>query len=177
MDNQRMKQMIGAIVVVALIVGGILLARRGDSQEEVMPEINLEPTKQMTEELPEPMSGATKATIEEKFLQEGVEMTVLKDVSGGQGVGTGWRHFDEEMFAHKVEATGLAELDKGFFYEGWLVGKDGFFSTGRMAVVNGEGSLYYTTDEDKSDFTGVVITLESEDGDEAPDKHVLEGSF
>ncbi len=177
MPNDRLKQIVGGVIVVALVVGGVFLARRGGEEEEVMPEIMLEPTKQMVKELPEPMTETEKQAIEEKFLEEGVEMTVLKDVANGQAVGTGWRHFDENEFVHKVEATGLAELDKGFFYEGWLVGKDGFFSTGRMAVVNGEGLLYYTADEDKGEFTGVVITLEPEDGDEAPDKHVLEGNF
>ena len=184
MYNSKMKQVVSALVVVALVVGGVYLVRRGKGDDDVMPEIMLEPTKQMVEELPVPMSMEEKKMIEDTFSKEGVEMTVLKDVSGGQGVGTGWRHFDGSLdelgtseFVHKVEATGLAELDKGFFYEGWLVGPDGFFSTGRMAVVNGEGSLYYTADEDKSDFTGVVITSEPEDGDEAPDKHVLEGSF
>ncbi len=177
MPNDKVKQVVGAMVVVALIIGGVYLVRKGRPGEELMPEIMLEPTKQMVEELAMPMSVEEKQAIEDKFAKEGVEMTVLKDVSGGQGVGTGWRHFDEIEFVHKVEASGLPTLEKGFFYEGWLVSQDGFFSTGRMSVVNGEGSLYYTADEDKSEFTGVVITSEPEDGDEAPDKHVLEGSF
>ena len=177
MYNSKMKQIVGAIVVVAVVVGGVALVRKNKPTDEVMPEIMLEPTKQMMEELPTPMSEVEKQEIEDKFASEGVEMTVLRDVLGGQGVGTGWRHYDGVEFVHKVEASGLATLEKGFFYEGWLVGKDGFFSTGRMSVVDGEGSLYYTADEDKSEFTGVVITSEPEDGDEAPDKHVLEGSF
>lgn len=177
MYNDRTKQIVGAVIVVAILVGGVMLVRRNRQDEMVMPEINLEPTKQMVQELPLPMTETEKLAIEEKFVSEGVEMTVLKDVAQGQAVGTGWRHVDESEFVHKVEASGLVETDKGFFYEGWLVGKDGFFSTGRMAVVNGKGSLYYTADEDKSEFTGVVITLEPEDGDESPDKHILEGSF
>jgi len=39
------------------------------------------------------------------------------------------------------------------------------------------GVLYYTADEDKTDFESVVITLEPEDGDPGPADHVLEGSF
>ena len=177
MESNTLKQVLGILVVVAVVVGGVMLVRRGKQGEEVMPEINLEPTKQMMEELPEPMSMKEKQMIEEKFVSEGVEMIVLKDVAQGQSVGTGWRHFDGEEFAFKAEASGLVELEKGFFYEGWLVGKDGFFSTGRLPVVEGKGTLYYQSDEDKSEYDGVVITLEAEDGDEAPDKHVLEGSF
>jgi hypothetical protein len=104
-------------------------------------------------------------------------MVVLKDVAGGQAVGTAWRQFEGEAFSHKIEANGLATLEKGFFYEGWLVGDESFFSTGRLGEVDGQGNLYYKTDEDKSEFRGVVITLESEDGDPAPAEHVLEGSF
>ena len=172
-----MKQLFGAMVVVVLVVGGFWIARRSGQEEEVMPEINLEPSNQMVEELPEPMSEVEKQEIEDKFAKQGVEMTVLKDVAQGQAVGTAWRHFAEGEFVHKVDASGLKPLEKGYFYEGWLVGKDGFFSTGRLPEAEGKGSLYYSAEGDKSDFEGVVVTLEAEDGDEAPDKHVLEGSF
>jgi hypothetical protein len=177
MANNTIKQVVGILIVVGVVVGGVVLVRRSNKDEEVMPEISLEPTKQMMEELPEPMSWEDKEAIENKFVSEGVEMIVLKDVAQGQAVGTGWRHFDGEEFVFKAEASGLADLEKGFYYEGWLVGKDGFFSTGRLPAVDGEGSLYYQASEDKTEYSGVVITLESEDGNETPDKHVLEGSF
>jgi hypothetical protein len=177
MSNNTIKQVVGILIVVGVVVGGVVLLRRNNQGEEVMPEINLEPTMQMTEELPEPMSMTEKQSIEEKFVSEGVEMIVLKDVAQGQAVGTGWRHYDGEEFVFKSEASGLIELEKGFFYEGWLVGKDGFFSTGRLPVVDGKGTLYYQSDENKSEYDGVVLTLEAEDGNEAPDKHILEGSF
>lgn len=161
----------------AVLAGLLIMKTKANKEEQVIPEITLEPTKQMVTELPLPMSEVEKQAIEDKFLSEGVEMTLLKGVGGNQAVGTAWRHFDETEFSHKVEASSLVSPEKGFFYEGWLVGKEGFFSTGRMSVVDGKGKLYYTTDEDKGDFTGVVITLEEEDGNEEPGKHVLEGSF
>ena len=61
---------------------------------------------------------------------------MLKDVSGGQAVGTAWRH-QGKKFALKMEVSRLASLDKGFFYEGWLVGDTGFFSIGRLGEVDG----------------------------------------
>jgi len=110
-------------------------------------------------------------------------MTLLKDVSGGQGVGTAWRQFDGTLpaqagkFYHKIDSSNLTMPDKGFFYEaGWSLVM-AFFSTGRLAVVDGRGKLYYNAQEDKTSFSGVVITLEEEDGNAAPGKHILEGNF
>lgn len=180
MEDSTMKRLIVLGGIVLVVVGGIWLVKRSKSKEEnVFPEIVLESSKQMdgSANLQMPMSEAEKQEIEDKFLSEGVEMTVLKDVSGGQAVGTTWRLFDGQKFYHKVEASGLASLDKGYFYEGWLVSKEGFFSTGRLGEMDGSGKLHYTAEGDKTSFTGVVITKEPEDGDKTPAEHVLEGSF
>lgn len=180
MDNKLLRQIITIGVILILVIGGVWLFKKQKPEEEkVAPEIILESSKMMEGEaaLKQPMSEAEKQAIDAIFTNEGAEMTMLKDVSGGQAVGTAWRHASEKKFALKVEASKLAGLDKGFFYEGWLVSDKGFFSTGRMAEVNGEGKLYYQADEDKSEFKGVVITREPEDGDPAPAAHVLEGNF
>ncbi|MBU1322943.1 hypothetical protein KKE48_05940, partial [Patescibacteria group bacterium] len=94
------KALIGVIVVL-LIIGGIGLIKNSKKPEEkIIPEITLESTKMMTSEadLAAPMTEAEKQAIEKTFAQEGAEMTMLKDVSGGQAVGTGWRHFDGTNF-------------------------------------------------------------------------------
>jgi len=179
-DNIWFRRVVIIAVVVGVVWGGSwLLKQQESSEEEVSPEIVLEPAKMMggDENLVMPMSEAEKQAIDQVFTNEGAEMTILKDVSGGQAIGTAWRHFDESKFTHKVKVSKLTDLEKGFFYEGWLVGETGFFSTGRMGAVDGEGTLYYTSDEDKSAYRGVVVTLEPEDGDPAPADHVVEGSF
>jgi len=179
MDNKLNKQIIGLLMIVGVVISGMWLVKQKKKEAEVKPEITLESSKQMEGDanLQLPMTEAEKQEIEGVFATEGVEMTVLEDVTGGQAIGTGWRQFSNDKFFHKVEANELPALEKGFFYEGWLVGDEGFFSTGRMGEEAGKGVLYYTADEDKSDFRGVVITLEPEDGDPAPAEHVLEGSF
>lgn len=172
------KIIIGAVAAIILIGGGLWLSGRNQKKEdEVSPEITLEPNRQIVTELTPPMSEQEKQEIEDAFAKEGVEMTLIKDVSGGQAVGTAWRQYDGTKFYYKAEANGLPDPDKGFYYESWLVGPEGFFSTGRVAVVNRQGSIYYQAQEDKTAFRGVVITLEQEDGNPAPDKHILEGSF
>ena len=179
MQDKLTKQVLGLLGVGLVIVIGVWLVKNNKVEEEISPEITLESSKMMDggADLKLPMTEVEKQVIEEAFLSEGVEMTVLKDVSEGQAVGTAWRQASETKYSHKIEVNNLPTLEKGFFYEGWLVGDEGFFSTGRMAEVAGEGKLYYTSDEDKSDYRGVVITLEPEDGEEAPADHVLEGSF
>lgn len=179
MDNKLKKQIIGFLIIAGIVISGMWLAKQNKKEVEVMPEITLESSKQMESDvnLQLPLTEVEKQEIEEVFVTEGVEMTVLEDVAGGQAIGTAWRQFSNDKFFHKVEVNGLLALEKGFFYEGWLVGDKGFFSTGRMGEEVGKGVLYYTVEEDKGDFRGVVITLEPEDGDSTPAKHVLEGSF
>lgn len=166
------------ILAFILVGGGFWLVNRNKQKEVgVSPEITLEPTQQIVTELVAPMSETEKQAIEDAFAKEGVEMTLLKDVAGSQAVGTAWRQYDGVKFYHKIDANNLTEPDKGFFYEGWLVGEAGFFSAGRLGVVDGRGKLYFSAEEDKTGFRGVVVTLEPEDGNDAPDKHILEGNF
>ncbi|MEA3355711.1 MAG: hypothetical protein U9Q63_04500 [Patescibacteria group bacterium] len=174
-DDKKVRY--GIVIVLIVLFGWMIVRGRGQDRDQVMPEITLEPTKQIVTELQLPMSEVEKQAVENKFLSEGVEMTLLKDISGGQAVGTAWRHFDGEEFSFKVEVSELTKVEKGFYYEVWMVGKDGFFSVGRVGDMTGFGKLYFTDKEDKSEFRGVVVTLEQEDGDETPDKHILEGSF
>lgn len=166
-------------ILLLIFVGGgwWLYSKNRPGEETMSPEITLEPTQQIVIPLQPAMSEAEKQAVEDAFVKEGAEMTLLKDVTGAQAVGTAWRQYDGAKFYHKIDATGLAQAEKGFYYESWLVGDSGFFSTGRVAVVSGRGTLYYLSGEDQTGFRGVVVTLEAEDGNEAPDKHILEGSF
>jgi len=179
MENKTARLGLIALGLLVVIVGSIWLIKSNrKGEEEIRPEIVLEESKMMpAPSLMPAMTDEEKVAIDSVFAREGKQMTLLSDVTGSASVGTAWRALVEGKFYHKVEASALPALEKGFFYEGWLVGPDGFFSTGRMAVIEGSGKLYYQADEDKSSFTGVVITLEPEDGNAGPDKHVLEGSF
>lgn len=177
-SNKQTQIVAGGALILAVIGGGWWLAGRNRTRPEpIAPEITLEPSEQIATQLPSPMSETEKQAIDDAFAKTGAEMTLLKDVSGGQAVGTAWRQYDGSRYYHKVEVNNLPATEKGFYYEGWLVGEAGFFSTGRVAVTAGRGTLYYASVEDKTAFSGVVITVEPEDGSEVPDKHILEGSF
>ena len=113
-----------AIILAFMLVGGgfWLTSRNRQKEETVNPEITLEPTQQLTTELVPAMTETEKQTINDVFAKEGAEMTLLKDVSGGQAVGTAWRQYDGTKFYYKIDANNLTALDKGFFFEGCFFG-------------------------------------------------------
>ncbi len=65
------------------------------------------------------------------------------------------------------------------FYEGWIVRKSplSVISTGRLTYENGVWVNNYTSEDDLSDHSFYVLTLEPEDDDPAPADHILEGDI
>lgn len=106
------------------------------------------------------------------------EKAELKSVIGGQIRGEAKRAFSDGKFYYRALISGLNLTEKGFYYESWLKKKDEFISTGRVEVNNlGKGFVYYTVSANRSDYSEAIITLEPEDGNPAPAKHILEGEF
>ncbi len=103
---------------------------------------------------------------------------LLEDVSGGDASGEAWLKVENNVTFHKVVAKNMPRLKDNEFYEGWLVKKstNDFFSTGQMFFDTQAQTwiLDYQTEGDKSNYTKVVITLEPNDGDPAPAKHIIE---
>ncbi len=102
----------------------------------------------------------------------------IKAVESYSGSGLATSSFLNGKFVHTVEAD-LAEPAAGKFYEGWLVKRSSFFSTGKLEKKNGKYVLEYVSDEDNRDYTQVVITEETQANglDGQPETHVLEGEF
>jgi len=102
----------------------------------------------------------------------------IKAVGNYSGNGLATRSFLNGKFVHTVEAN-LSDPAPGKFYEGWLVKRLSFFSTGKMEKKNGKYILKYESDEDSRDYKQVVITEETEANglDGNPEAHVLEGEF
>jgi len=135
-------------------------------------------------ELPFSPQPTFEETFEDKFniqVPEDVDKAELKDVSGGDGSGLATRKYDSGRFTHAVLAD-LPGPESGNFYEGWLVrGKEGDENfanilTGRFILAKGGYMLEFTSLTDFSEYSKVVVTLETLD-DKKPEKHILEGSF
>ena len=148
------------LIILAVVAGIIYWVRR--------PKPELEIPEQSIEE-----------TIEESFkidIPDDVEKAELKDVAGKIATGIATRKFIDGLFTHTV-LVDLPDPAEGNFYEGWLVKDDGeLISTGKLRIAKGGYLLEYSSAVDYSDYSGVVITLESKD-DGVPEEHVLEGSF
>ncbi len=106
---------------------------------------------------------------------------VLKDVSnsGSSGIATA-EYYDDGSYELLAEFENLEELDDDFYYEGWLVNQttSDFLSTGILEV-DPQGSLVnnYLGEKDyqTEGYNFYVLTLEPDDGDPAPAKHIVEG--
>jgi hypothetical protein len=105
----------------------------------------------------------------------------LKDVTGGNSQGTAKAVFVDGKYLLKVDLKFLPELQGTDFYEGWIVRKGVFFdviSTGK-AIKAGDNEYInnYISEQDLTDHTFYVLTLEPDDGNPAPADHVLEGTL
>lgn len=106
----------------------------------------------------------------------------LKDVARSGAAGRAWLAVHNGKTYHRVSAQNLPALPGADFYEGWLVKNPAtgdFFSTGKLNYnpQTKEGKLDFVVDGDKSDYRFVVITSEPNDGNPAPDKHIIEERF
>lgn len=103
----------------------------------------------------------------------------LEDVSDGLSSGIAYAKYDGQTYELYVEFRDLPELEEGFFYEGWIVRKKptSVLSTGGLIMKEGKYINIFMNDKDLSDHDFYVLTLEPDDGDPAPDKHILEGTL
>ncbi len=129
-----------------------------------------------------PQPEASTEVEAERKLVYGVS-TALEDVAGSGSSGQATAsYFDDGSYELLVEFQNLAPTTNGDFYEGWLVNQAQatFFSTGAVEI-NAAGeviNLYASSVDHQSEgYTFYVLTLEPDDGDPAPAKHILEGNL
>jgi len=113
-----------------------------------------------------------------------ISLTYVGEESGGFS-GISRRGSNDGIFSHVIVAD-LPDINLDeFVYEGWLVrpGLSEFFSTGELFKrADGKWGLVWEIREDESkvevqDYSRVIVTLESKDGDGNPEEHILEGQF
>lgn len=106
------------------------------------------------------------------------ELIYLQDQVGAGIQGQAQRAFSDGRFYFRIQTSGLIMPEKGYFYEGWLQKESDYLSLGRVEVdTASEGKLYYTASEDRSSYDQVLLTLEPEDGNQAPAKAIAQGTF
>jgi hypothetical protein len=103
-------------------------------------------------------------------------LSSVRNIESEYGVAT--RSYANGLFEHTVILS-ISDPPSGTFYEGWLAeGK--IVSTGKFIKEEADTyTLVFTSTEDLSDLSNVIITQESlANGlDGKPELHILEGSF
>jgi hypothetical protein len=86
--------------------------------------------------------------------------------------------FEDGYYLHTVNLN-ISPAPDGFFYEGWIVKGPSVISTGHLSnyFSDSRHALRFESDIDYTGHTKVVVTLESDDGNPAPDVHVAEGTL
>lgn len=104
----------------------------------------------------------------------------LADVTGGEAFGIARSQFVNGQYTLLVEMGNIPPTAEDYFYEGWIVRRGAelsVISTGK-AEVHEEGYVnVFRSPSDLTDHDFYVLTLEPDDGDPAPDEHILEGAF
>lgn len=173
MKSRMQRQRLFAALIIILVIVGLVLFIRGGKKEEGGPS---EGEGVSIEDVVGELSSQLGVTV-----PEDVERISLRDVSGGSATGLATRKVENGRFFHTTLAA-LLDLGLGAFYEGWLVrGSEGeenysLLSTGKLRVSKGGYLLEFSSSQDLSDHSKVVVTLESVD-DGKPETHILEGSF
>ena len=104
----------------------------------------------------------------------------LADVTGGDGYGIAHTTFQGGTFTVLAEMGNLPEPASEYFYEAWLVRRDGelaVLSLGPAQRIEDDYVVVYLTSTDFSDHDFFILTLESDDGNPAPGEHILEGNI
>lgn len=168
---------IGVIAVVLLALGGYFIFTRMQGSQPASTATTGESSmvekdnSTMMEE-----NGSMMETIDYTNFQY---MTILDDVSDGSSSGTAYANYNDDGYVVYATFDSLPELVEGFFYEGWVVRKspNDVISTGVAEMVNGVYTNTFTSSSDLTDHDFYVLTLEPDDGDPAPAKHILEGTL
>jgi hypothetical protein len=165
------KKIFLAIAIAAVLGLGTFFFVNNNSDEETA-------TVNQVASVPSSQQSETSQPANEVTAPE-VEEIALLGVEGNTGSGTATRTVEGE-YIHTVTAK-VEDPAEGKFYEGWIVvNSNDFISTGELVKeTEGEWSLTFTSSEDLSNYTNVVITEEtSANGlDNIPEDHILEGAF
>lgn len=85
--------------------------------------------------------------------------------------------FKDGEFMLTAEFSGLTDPLNDDFYEGWLVQKTPFkfISTWELTMIGGKYVNNFSSTTDYSTYTEYVLTIEPNDGNDAPADHIFEG--
>lgn len=116
----------------------------------------------------EQVLSAEEAEAQKKEIAEkvaGATSVNLQPTEGATATGTTERVYRDNKYYQKVTVQNVLPAQKGYYYEAWLQKEDGTnLSIGRLNVMDSTGEVLYSSSQDKSDYTKLVVTYQAEDG-------------
>ncbi len=104
----------------------------------------------------------------------------LADVTGGGSFGLAHSRFANGTYTLVSIMGGLLPVSDNAFYEGWLVKRGDtprMISIGPVVTLDERAFSILTANEDLTSFDFFVLTLETNDANPKPGKHILEGTL
>ena len=177
-----MKAIIGVVIAILIIGGGYVLYTK-DRAENSQELSKIGDT--VAEDGHEDVMERDGDTVAEDGHEEGIVIGddfnirgIVSDVSGGEATGDVKARFAKNAYMLIATFEGLTDPEGTDFYEGWVVrrGDDtNVVSTGKVKEEEIGYVNVFISPNDLSDHDFYVLTLEPDDGDPEPAKHILEG--
>lgn len=155
-----------------LLVSVLLLTGCGDKRSERNEDLD-------TEKIQYPMPIGGKIEYDKHGAETWFAYGSMKEVGEFRANGVTQAHqFEDGYYLHTVTLN-IEPAADGYFYEGWIVKGPSVISTGHLSnyFSDARHSLRFTSNEDYTGHTKVVITLEPDDGDPAPAAHLAQGEL
>ena len=110
----------------------------------------------------------------------GWNSAALADVTGGGSFGLAFSTFEKSSYTLVAKMGNLPELSEGSHYEGWIVKRGNemrVMSVGEAKQNEDQFMIVFKSQEDLTTYDFFVLTLELDEINLAPAKHILEGTF
>jgi len=189
------KKLILGIVLIIIIIWGFSIFSDKANKVNQDQDTNLENTSKVEDSKLEDVAMMMKNAeisgdemekeIDGNMVETMMEMTYqysgnLEDVTGGDSSGVAKANYEDGQYNLLVTFENLPSLVGTDFYEGWIVRKGVNFDVISSGALEKIGDTYintYASGQDLTDHSFYVLTLEPDDGDPAPAKHILEGTL
>jgi hypothetical protein len=184
------KYLIGFIIILVLVLFFLFIFKQKDTnnKNKISDQNEYESQDVGDSEIAEKMKEMKPTEDTTQIEVKGVDMGImmmneyelkasLHDVTGGNATGIANSTFKDGSYSLYASFANLKEPNNDDFYEGWLVRKDpfDFISTGKVEKLGGMYTNIYSSQKDLSKYNLYVLTLEPNDGNPAPAKHIVEG--
>lgn len=170
--TQKNIALYAGIIILIIGISLIVYANQKKSSQESQDEHTTSEIQNNSEVLTDNVPGPTDTKVTDLYYG------VLHDVSENNASGTIRIHVSDGVANLTATFENLPDLHENEFYEGWLVeNPQHVISTGKIEQLH---NVYTNTFESRDDLTiysQYILTLEPNDTDPAPAKHILEGEF